>query len=46
MNDVILTVYDQQNNGFIVDLYGQDKSLGYQLLKTTVTYLACRVTSI
>lgn len=24
MNDVILTVYDQQNNGFIVDLYGQD----------------------
>ena len=24
MNDVILTVYDQQKNGFIVDLYGQD----------------------
>lgn len=24
MNDVILTVYDQQKNGFVVDLYGQD----------------------
>lgn len=24
MNDVILTVYDQQNTGFVVDLYGQD----------------------